>query len=67
MAYVEVEVDLSDFDTEELLEELELRGTENPGFVYSELVRKIYEKRRLNQDYQKELDELIYSAVGKIL
>jgi hypothetical protein len=31
------------------------------------LVRKIYEKRRLNQDYQKELDELIYSAIGKIL
>ena len=67
MAYVEVEVDLSDFDTEELLEELELRGAENPGFDYSELVRKIYEKRRLNQDYQKELDQLIYSAIGKIL
>lgn len=67
MAYVEVEVDLSDFDTEELLDELELRGAESPGFAYSELVRKIYEKRRLNQDYQKELDELIYSAIGKIL
>ena len=67
MAYVEVEVDLSDFDTEELLDELELRGTENPGFVYSELVREIYEKRRLNQDYQKELDQLIYSAIGKII
>jgi hypothetical protein len=67
MAYVEVDVDLSDFDTEELLEELELRGTENPRFAYVELVRKIYEKRRLNQDYQKELDQLIYSAIGKIL
>jgi len=67
MAYVEVEVDLSDFDTEELLEELELRGTENLGFAYAELVRKIYEKRRLNQDYQKELDQLIYSAIGKIV
>ena len=52
MAYVEVDVDLSDFDTEELLKELELRGTENPGFAYEELVRKIYQKRRLNQDYQ---------------
>ena len=67
MAYVEVEVSLSDFDTEELLEELELRGTENPGFAYEELVRKIYQKRRLNQDYQKELDQLIYSAIGKIV
>jgi len=67
MAYVEVEVDLSDFDTEELLDELELRGAENPGFAYEELVRKIYEKRRLNQDYQKELDELIYSVIRKIL
>jgi hypothetical protein len=67
MAYVEVEVSLSDFDTEELLEELELRGTESPAFAYEELVRKIYQKRRLNQDYQKELDELIYSAIGKII
>ena len=67
MAYVEVEVDLSDFDTDELLEELELRGTESPGFAYEELVRKIYQKRRLNQDYQKELDELIYSSIGKIV
>ena len=67
MAYVEVEVDLSDFDTDELLEELELRGTESPGFAYAELVRKIYDKRRLNKDYQKELDELIYLAVGKIV
>jgi hypothetical protein len=67
MAYVEVEVDLSDFDTKELLEELELRGTENLAFVNAELVRKIYEKRRLNQDYQKELDQLIYSEIGKIL
>lgn len=67
MAYVEVEVTLSEFDTEELLEELELRGTEIPSFDYAELMRKIYEKRRLNKDYQKELDELIYLTIGKIV
>jgi len=31
------------------------------------LVRKIYEKRRNGQDYQKELDQLIYETVGKII
>ena len=66
MAYVEVEVDLSDFDTQELLDELESRG-EKFSYDGETLVRKIYEKRRLNQDYQKQLDELIYSSIGKIL
>ncbi len=69
--YTEVEVDvgLEDFDDEDLIEELESRGK---GFEIAsrngtEIVRLIYEKRRLGQDYQHELDELIYMAIGKIL
>jgi hypothetical protein len=65
---VDVDVDLSDFDTEELIDELESRGEfvgDNSG--NSALVTAIYEKRRLGQDYQTELDTLIYEVTGRIL
>jgi hypothetical protein len=66
----EVEVDLSEFDTDELREELESRG-ESIGPDYSseslELLTSIWQKRRLNQDYQRELDQLIYNTLGKVL
>lgn len=65
---VEVDVDMSDFDTEDFIEELESRGrdTTNVG-VASDLVRLIYEKRRLGQDYQPDLDQLIYNATGRAI
>lgn len=62
---VEVDVDLSDFDTDELIEELESRNatvSTETGFI----VRKIYEKRKLGQDYEQELQDLIFNALGKI-
>lgn len=65
---VDVDVDLTDFDTEELIDELESRGEfvgDNSG--NSALVTAIYEKRRLGQDYQTELDRLIYEVTGRIL
>ena len=68
MAYVEVEVDLSDFDTDDLVEELESRGTGVLGRGDGQYVlRNIYEKRRLGQDYQFELDALIYLGLGRII
>jgi len=67
---VEVDVDLSDFDTEDLLDELASRsslpveGSEDS----KELVEKIWLKRRLgNHDYQAELDRLIYQVLGHIV
>lgn len=30
------------------------------------LMQDVYEKRRLGQDYQKALDDLIYSTIGRI-
>lgn len=64
-----VDVDLDDFDTEDLIEELEKRGK---GFEVSsvsgtELVSQIYQKRRCGQDYQQELDDLIYMSIGRII
>ena len=67
--YVEVEVELNDFDTDDLIEELEKRGKgmEVASQSGTELLTAIYLKRRLSQDYQRELDELIYLGIGKIV
>jgi hypothetical protein len=65
---VEIDVELSDFDTEDLIEELESRGS--PAFDVGDgnaLVVSIYEKRRLGKDYQAELDQLIYQVTGRAL
>ena len=66
---VEVDVELDDFDDNDLIEELERRGRgfEIAGQTPTELLTKIYEKRRLGKDYQQELDELIYVGLGKII
>lgn len=66
---VEVDVELHDFDTDDLVEELESRGMgfEVASQTGTELLTAIYLKRRLGQDYQRELDELIYLGIGKIV
>jgi hypothetical protein len=67
---VEVDVDLGDFETDDLIEELESRGDlPTEGNVDAkELVEKIWLKRRLgSHDYQTELDQLIYAVLGKIV
>jgi hypothetical protein len=65
---VEVDVDLGDFDTDDLIEELESRGAGGTDFGDGkDVLLRIYEKRRLGQDYQRELDELIYLGLGKII
>ena len=66
--YVSVDVDLGEFDTDDLIEELESRGKAVGSLTDNTvLVNSIYEKRRLNQDYQKELDELLYQVTGRFL
>jgi hypothetical protein len=65
---VEVDVDLSDFDTEDLIDELESRGAGTGEFGDGkELLQAIYEKRRLGKDYQTELDQLIWLGLGRVL
>jgi hypothetical protein len=64
-----VDVELDDFADEDLLDELERRGlgAEVPTTTATELIRAIYDKRRLNRDYQQELEQLIYQTIGKIV
>lgn len=66
---VEVDVDLSEFEIDDLIEELESRGA---GISESgdgnDILRSIYEKRRLgNNDYQTELDQLIWLGLGRFV
>ena len=67
---VEVDVDLSDFETDDLIEELEERG-ELPAsagpYDSKELVEQIWMLRRNGQDYQRQLDDLIYAVTGRIV
>ena len=64
---VEVEVNMSDFDTDDLIEELERRGAGDDYGDGKEILQAIYEKRRLGLDYQIDLDHLIWNGLGKVL
>jgi hypothetical protein len=65
---VEVDVDLSDFETDDLIEELESRGSAVTEYGDGkEVLQSIYEKRRLGQDYQTELEQLIWLGLGKVI
>ena len=67
---VEVDVDLSDFETEDLLDELESRGA-LPVDNYIDaksVLESIWLKRRMGRtDYQAELDQLIYAGLGHVI
>jgi hypothetical protein len=68
MAYVSFDVDLSEFDDEELIDELEQRGLYSPSYGNSdELIDKIYQLRRLGKNFVKELDQLIYIKTGRAI
>ena len=69
---VEVDIDLSDFETNDLIEELESRGElssrNGPGpYDSKELVEQIWMRRRNKQDYEQLLDNLIYQVTGHIV
>ncbi len=65
---VEVDVDLSDFETDDLIEELESRGAGATDYGDGkDILMAIYEKRRLGQNYQTELETLIYMGLGRFI
>ena len=65
---VEVDVALDEFETSELVEELEARGAGTfDNSDCREVLNTIYEKRRSGKDYQTELDQLIWLGLGRIV
>lgn len=63
---VDIEVDLSEFEDIELVEELEERGI-LPTQQYKDQLKKIWELRRTGQPFDHILDELIYDTIGKVI
>jgi hypothetical protein len=68
---VDVDVDLGDFDTDDLIRELDNRGhgynTHGvDGDEAREFLQQVYQLRRSGQDYNSALDQLIYHVLGKI-
>lgn len=64
---VEVEVDLADFETDELIEELESRdGMIDMKYNIDSIVESIYNLKRNNRSYDKEVSDLIYNVLGRI-
>jgi len=66
---VDVDVDISDIDTEDLIEELELRKDDSLSWGNNKtpLLEAIWLKRRNGQPYDDLLDKLIYTELGKVL
>ena len=62
---VEVDVDLEDLDTDEMIEELQNRGyfvSEN----YNEILQEIYLLHRQGKDYQEQLRQLFWNILGRM-
>ena len=64
---VTVDIDWEDLDTDDMIEELERRKaipamTEFPHVM----IERIYFKRKSGEDYNKDLDDLIYNVIGRI-
>lgn len=70
---VDVEVDMDDFDDDDLIDTLENRGytigdaVSSPDVDLLEFIGLLHQQRRTGQDYQKTLDDLIYHTIGKIV
>ena len=67
---VEVDVDISEFETDDLLDELAARGSlpQEADDTSKELLTAIWLKRRQGKDnYQEELDQLIYQVLGHVV
>ena len=70
---VEVEVDLDDFDTDDLIDEVNSRKFRITGKIdveasSQELIHDIYMAKHVRQQHYAHLvDQLIYQALGKVV
>ena len=63
-----VDVELTDFDTDDLLDELESRGAlpvEGDDNA-KEIVEQMYQLRRTGRPYDHLMDNLFYSVLGRV-
>ena len=69
MVWMTVDVDLSDIDTEDLIEELEIRGEYKTAQSYDSNLDllKIWQLRREGKPFDAELDKYLYNVLGKAI
>ena len=78
MSYFSTTVDiyvqdvLDELDDEDLLDEVEKRGlnllsVNADDHSLGDLLTKIWYNKRMNKDYTRELEDLIYYGIGKII
>ena len=66
--YVDIEVDLEDFEDEDLIEELTRRGKyEATMGDTDELIDKIFHARRQGKPYEHLLDQYLYIMTGRAI
>lgn len=65
--YIDVDVDMDDFNDEDIIAEFESRGLGVAPGDSKELLQAIFEKRRTGQDFAQELDQLIYNTLGRLI
>jgi hypothetical protein len=63
---VQVDVELDDFDTDDLIEELERRDVA-VGLENKSIIQRMYEDQQLGNDIQPLLNKLYYTTIGRIL
>lgn len=68
----DVDIYLDEIDTDDLVEELKSRGvninTDYVGeFGMKTILSDIFQRKRTGQDFSRQLDELIYQELGRIV
>ena len=65
---VEVDVNLGDFDDDDIIEEYKSRGFDIDGELqFKEAVNEIYQLRRLGKPFENELNKLICDTLGVVI
>lgn len=72
MAYVTVDVDMSEFDDDEIMDEAISRGLVSEHWIkhgdeMNDLIQAIWLKRRQKQDYEAELERYMWLVTGKVI
>ena len=66
MPYVEVEVDLSEFTDQEIIEEMRLRDLDDEMPDNKKLLNQLFEDTRNGRDATPVIRELVWQTIGRI-
>lgn len=69
MAYVNVDVDISDFEDEDLINELKDRGYTIAGDIVDDnaVLSEIYRLMRTDGDYKSLIEDYILTKIGRVI